>query len=83
MVFFNEGFPNTYFCTYYIQYFQYFFEIKLDEEIFDTVENENPQVFQNVKVLACSLESTQCHPGYPPAGAIISSLVYEGKFYFR
>ena len=63
-----------------IQYFQYFFRIKLDGKIFDTVENKNPQVFQNVKVLACSQESTECHYGYPPAGAIISSLVYQGKF---
>ena len=62
-----------------IQYFQYFFEIKLDGKIFDTVENKNPQVFHNVKVLACSIERTACHYGYPPAGAFISSLVYQGK----
>ena len=72
---------NTFFYTYIIlQYFQYFFKIKLDGEIFDTVENENPQVFQNVKVLACSRDSTECHYGYPSAGASISSLVTQGKF---
>ena len=43
------------------------------------MENKNPKVFQNVKVLVCALKGSDCHYGYPSAGAIISSLVYQGK----